>query len=478
MLDPMTAEVAPRLVQSRPRQPRPRLRATPIADAVELPLRPVKRLHELPRGGKAPLVRDTYAVLTDATQFVNGMRRRHGPNYVAGYFNFETFNVGEPELVREILLDRNQDFSSRVGWEYAIGELFEGGLMLRDFDDHRAQRNIMQAAFRPAAMRGYLDIMNPFFARALEHWPTDQPFRFFPKVKRLGLELAAALLLGVRLDGHEGAQVARAFIDEIKAGVALVRKPVPPFRYWRGMRGRAFLTRYFSEQIARRRATGGDDVFSQLCVASDEHGERLTDGEIVQHIIFVILAAHDTTSSAATTAIAHLAQDPSWQDRLRDEITSFDSPVMQYDDRDALPQTDWVFKEAIRMQPPVPYMPRRSVRDCELGPYRIPKNTAVNACSLITHYLPEYWTDPDRFDPERFSPERAEHRQHPSLYYPFGGGAHMCLGVHLAGMQAKAFLYQFLRRFRVERASTETLRFRALPIPQPRGWLPVRLTRI
>lgn len=219
-------------------------------------------------------------------------------------------------------------------------------------------------------------------------------------------------------------------------------------------------------------------MFSQLCLATDEHGERLTDDEIVQHIVFLMLAAHDTTSSAVTTATAMLAQSPKWQDRLRNEIMSFDSPVMRYEDRDALVQTDWAFKEAIRMQPPVPYMTRRSVRDCTVGDFHVPQNTVVTPCSIITHYLPEYWTKPDEFDPARFGPERAEHKQHPGLYYPFGGGAHTCLGVHLAGMQSKAFLYQLLRRFRVELVSGGPVKFKQLPIPQPRGGLPVRLTPI
>ena len=474
----MTAEAASSVVQGRPKRSRAGLRTTPVADAVDLPRMPIKRLPGLPGGGDVPIFRQTYAVLADTKGFLDGLRKVHGPNVVTGYVAFETFTIGEPELVREVLLDRNQDFSSRLGWDFAIGELFHGGLMLRDFDDHRAQRNIMQAAFRPAAMRGYLDIINPFFEQALEDWPADETFRFYPKAKTLGLHLAAALLLGVRFDSRDGPKVARAFIDEMKAAVSVIRKPVPPLTYWRGMKGRAFLTRYFSAQIDKRRERGGDDMFTQLCLATDEHGESMTDDEIVQHIIFLMLAAHDTTSSAVTTAIASLAQSPEWQDRLRDEIMSFDSPTMRYEDRDSLPQTEWTFKESIRMQPPVAYASRRTVRECQLGDYTLPKNASISPCSVITHYLPEYWTEPERFDPARFSPERAEHRQHPNLYYPFGGGAHMCLGVHLAGMQAKAFLYQFLRRFRVELAGSKPVKFRTLPIPHPRGHLPVRLTRI
>ncbi len=141
-------------------------------------------------------VRDTLQQLRNMYEFLQTRRERFGPNFAHGYFGFVPFAVGEPELVREILLDRGSNFSSRMGWDFSIGKLFEGGLMLRDFDDHRAQRNIMQSAFRPAAMRGYLDIINPIIDEALTKQSAELTFRFYPAAKQLGLRVAAELLLG------------------------------------------------------------------------------------------------------------------------------------------------------------------------------------------------------------------------------------------------------------------------------------------
>ncbi|MGB5811571.1 MAG: cytochrome P450, partial [Polyangiales bacterium] len=416
--------------------------------------------------------------LRDMHSFMQRRRARYGPSFTHGYFGFVPFAVGEPELVRELLLDRETNFSSRMGWDFTIGELFEGGLMLRDFDDHRAQRNVMQGAFRPAAMRGYLDIINPIVADALDERESLNKYRFYPTAKQLGLRIAAELLLGVSLEKKEGRQLSGAFVNAVRAAIAIVRRPVPPLIYWRGMRGRAFLKNYFISQIEERRRSEKPDMFSQLCRSVDDQGNRLTDDEIAQHMIFLVLAAHDTTASAITTSVWGLASHPEWQDRVRDEIMGHDSPVMEYEVRDDLEQTEWVFKEAIRMQPPVPFMMRRAVRDTQLGPHALPKNLAVGAVSLITHYLPDWWTEPSRFDPLRFSPERVEHKQHPGLYYPFGAGAHMCLGVHLATMQAKAFLYQFVRRQRVRLTDRRPTRFQVVPIPHPVGGLPIAVDRV
>ncbi|MEM8606361.1 MAG: cytochrome P450 [Myxococcota bacterium] len=466
----MEASPAP----TRPQSTR-RLRETPLADAVDLPPVPAKKVEGLPGDAGRHQLRDTIEQLRDMHGFMQRRRARHGPNFTHGYFGFVPFAIGEPELVREILLDRERCFSSRMGWDFSIGELFEGGLMLRDFDDHRAQRNIMQSAFRPAAMRGYLDIINPIVSEDLEARRGRSSYRFYPTAKQLGLRIAAELLLGVSFDERDGKRISRAFINAVKAAIAIVRRPVPPGQYWRGMRGRAFLKQYFQSQIAERRRSDKGDMFSQLCRATDDHGDRLTDDEIAQHMIFLVLAAHDTTASAITTSIWALATYPEWQDRVREEVSVSGSPFMDYDARDTLEQTERVFKEAIRMQPPVPFMMRRAVRDTHLGPYALPENLAVGPTSLITHYLPDWWTEPTRFDPERFSPERAEHKRHPGLYYPFGAGAHMCLGVHLATMQAKAFLHQFVRRYRVRPASERPTRFQVVPIPHPVDGLPLRV---
>lgn len=451
------------------------LRETPLSDAVDLPAFPLRKVDGLPGDGGKHQIRDSIEQLRDMHGFLQCRRERFGPTFTHGYFGFVTLAVGEPNLVREVLMDRGASFSSRMGWDFSIGELFAGGLMLRDFDDHRAQRNIMQAAFRPAAMRGYLEIINPIIDQALTEWGRNPRFRFFPAIKQLGLQVATELLLGESLDAETGRQIGGAFVDVVQAAVAIVRRPVPPGRYWRGMRARTFLERYFASQIEQRRNSTRTDMLSQLCRAQDEAGNRLSDEEIVQHIIFLVFAAHDTTASAITTAIWALGAHPAWQVRLQKEIRTHDAPVMEYGILDDLVETGWVFKEAIRLEPPGAFMVRRTVREVQLGPHRLPKNLSISPVSRITHYLPDWWTEPTRFDPLRFSPERAEHKRHPGLYYPFGGGAHMCLGIHLATMQAKAFLYQLLRRHTVIPQSRRRTRFQAVPIPHPTDSLPVEL---
>jgi cytochrome P450 len=387
--------------------------------------------------------------------------------------------VGEPDLVREVLLDRDKNFSSRMGWHHAIGELFARGLMLRDFDEHRFHRRIMQTAFRAEAMRGYLERMNPLIERGISSWHDRPDFRFYPAIKQLTLDLAADVFLGVPL-GTAADRLNRSFVDAVQASIALLKHEMPPFAYWRGMRGRRFLERYLSEQVSERRANGhdGGDLFSELCRATSEDGDRFDDREIVDHMIFLMMAAHDTTTSSITTLVWSLAQHPEWQERLRDEARGLGSPWLGYDQRDAPREASWAFQEALRLYPPVPFIGRRTVRACRLGELDLPANAAINVCSLVTHFLEDWWSEPQRFDPERFSPARAEDRRHSHSYYPFGGGAHMCLGMHFAHLQVKAFLHQFLLRYRAVLSPGQRVEMVPIPIPKPKDGLPLRLERV
>ena len=387
--------------------------------AATKPLFPIKSAPGLPGDGGRYQLRDTYAQLRDMHGFLQHRRARFGPNFTFGSFGFVIFAVGEPELVRAIHLDHGDAFSSRIGWHFSIGELFEGGLMLRDFEEHREHRAMVQAAFRPSAMAGYFDIIERCIVRELDTWSHGQPtaraerLNFFPAIKTLGLKVALELILGISSDDREAERIGQAFKAAVLASVAPIRRPIPPLQYWRGMRGRRYLQAWFAEEIKRRRDVRSTDIFSRLCAT------ELSDEQIVNHLIFLVMAAHDTTASALTTTMWAACRYPEWQQRMRQEVVEHEGPLAA-DGLDHLVVNDWVFKEALRFQPPGPFMMRRTVREVELGPYTLPANLSVAPISLITHFLPQWWTDPDRFDPERFSPGRAEHKGHPALYYPFG----------------------------------------------------------
>jgi len=397
----------------------------------------------------------------------------HG-NVVRSRTFFETVTLLGPDANQFVLHDSAGNFSSRGGWQYWIDAVFPGAIMALDDPQHKHQRRIMQGAFKRSAMERYVHDMGPVIDAVLGTWPTGtgRPMRLFPQIKALTLNIAARVFMGMAL-GPEADRMNQAFVDTVQASLALVRRVLPPLAMWRGVRARRFLVRLMQSRLADKRAHAAPDLFSQLCHARSEDGERFSDDEVVNHMIFLMMAAHDTTTSALTTMFYALARHPEWQDRLRADALARPSAHLRHEDIAQCERTEWVMKEALRMYPPLTSIPRQAARDCEFGGYQIPKGTPVGISPIHTHHLAEWWTAPEAFDPERFSPARAEHRRHAFAYLPFGGGAHLCIGQHFADMEVKAVMHQVLRRFRFSVPEGYRMPYQLVPIAKPRDGLPI-----
>jgi cytochrome P450 len=195
-------------------------------------------------------------------------------------------------------------------------------------------------------------------------------------------------------------------------------------------------------------------------------------------MIFVLMAAHDTTTITLTTMAYYLAKFPNWQQRLRAESLALGRPRLEFDDLDTLTGIDMVMKESQRLVAPALVLGRRVVKDTEILGYHIPAGTTVVVPLLTNHHMPEYWPDPERFDPERFAPDRREDRVHRYAWAPFGGGAHKCIGQHFAGMQIKNILHQWLLRYRWSVPAHYIWRLDTTSLPRPKDKLPVQLDRL
>jgi cytochrome P450 len=389
---------------------------------------------------------------------------------------FETVMLLGPQANEFVLHDRAGNFSSRGGWRYWIDAVFPGAVMAMDDPQHRHHRRIMQVAFQRSAMRRYLQDMGPVIEEALERWPVGR-MKVFGAVKALTLDIAARVFMGMPA-GAQADRMNRAFIDTVQASMALVRRPIAPFAMWRGVRGRRFLVDLMREHLAAKRAKPGPDLFSQLCWAQDEEGRRFTDEDVINHMIFLMMAAHDTTTSALTTMFDALGRHTDWQQRLRDEAQSIGTAHLSWEDLEACERIHWVMRESLRRYPPLTSIPRRAARDCTFGGFRIPAGTPVGISPIHTHHMPSIWTDPERFDPERFAPDRSEHRRHAYAYVPFGGGAHLCIGQHFADMEVKAVMHQVLRRFQWKVGEGYQMPYQLVPIAKPRDGLPIFLQRL
>lgn len=384
-----------------------------------------------------------------------------------------------PEANERVLLDRDRLLSARIPWTQIMGRTFPNGLLLRDGKDHLHHRRIMQAAFQRPVLKKYLEGMNPAIDAGLDALDAGgRPVLAFHAFKELTLDMAASIFLGEEL-GPRLAEMKRAFEGMVAASMTRVlRLPIPGTEYGAGLRGRKYMAGFLRDRLPARRAANGDDMFARLSRAKSEEGDALDDSDVVDHMNFLMMAAHDTTTSTLTSATYELAKHPEWQERLRDESRALGKAHADFDDLDSLTGATLVVREILRRYPPLPVIPRTATEEFEFDGYRVPKGTMVVVSPIFSHHMDEYWTDPFRFDPERFAPGRAEHEARSHLWIPFGGGAHVCLGMRFAETQIRAILHRLVLRYRWSVPEGYRMRVQEAPISKPTDGLPVTFERV
>ena len=443
-----------------------------------IPEPPLGALAHIPGTDGWPLVGNTLKLLADPKGAVERFAREYGPVYRSYAFGGRMISLLGPEANEFVLLDQDKLFSSTHGWGRVLGLLFPGGLLLLDFDEHRLHRKALSVAFKTGPMKSYLENLNRGIASGIAGSTETSPnLRFYPAIKQMTLDLAAVSFLGAEI-GPDVQAINRAFVDMIAAAVAVVRSPIPGTRMHRGVKGRQFVIEYLGRQIASRRDSDGEDIFTQLCKATTDDGALLSPRQIVDHMSLLMMAAHDTLASSLSTFVYFLAVNPRWQEKLREEAQALGlarGEPLPYERLDDLPLTEMAFKESLRLIPPVPSIPRCAVRDTEFAGYRIPKGARVNVNPLYTHHMPDVWPEPEKFDPLRFTDE-ATRARHKYAFVPYGGGAHMCLGLHFAYMQAKCFAYHLLTTSDVSGRAELSAEMEILADPAAARGLHVKLT--
>lgn len=437
---------------------------------------PIRDLRTVPFARGAPVLGHTLSWIHAPVETPVTLHQRYGDVFRYPIFFQEPVAFAHPDAIGQIFADKDESLSSAEGWRPFFGRPMRGGLLLRDHADHARHRALLRPAFTELALARHVERMNPRIASALDAWASSDRVFAAAAFKRLLLSLAGVALLGVEGGGEQD-----ALIDDFEAVargvIALVKVPLPGTALRRGLDARERISRFLRDQIQARRATPGPDLFSHLCATTEVDDRPLTEDEIVNHVIFLWMAAHDTTTSGLTMATLELARHPGWQERLRDRARAA-PPWLDIGGMKSAIEADWVLSEALRLYPPVSSVPRRTQTETIVGGIRLPPSTPLRAAILLAHRHPEWWTSPERFDPERFGPTRSEHRRHRYLYRPFGAGAHVCLGKRMAQLQMQAVLHQLVRRFRFHLPRDYVLKLVPTPTLRPADRLPLHLERL
>jgi cytochrome P450 len=442
---------------------------------------PVKPFSAVPRGGFRSMLRTMLSTGGGRVDMLSNLRDLYetcGPVALQSAGPLKLVNLFGPDANRLVLMDRDQIFSARQPWMQIMGRIFPNGLLLRDGQEHKHHRKIMHEAFTRPVLREYADRMAPRIAMGIADWGgSGASLPAFQAFKGLTLDLASSIFVGVDL-GPSARKMNRAFEDMVAASMSRIRLRIPGLEFYNGLRGREYMLEFLAGMLEKKRADQGGDMFSRLCRARTEEGDVFSDADVLDHMIFLMMAAHDTTTSTLSSLTYELARNPDWQERVREESRALGEAQPGYDAVDGLEALTRAMHETLRRYPPLPVMPRIATERFEFAGYEFPAGAMVVVSPIHTHHMSEWWTDPYRWDPDRFDEARAEHERHTHHWVPFGGGPHMCIGRLFAEAQVRMVMHQLLLKYRWSVPDGYTMPVQQAPISKPRDGLPVRFTPI
>lgn len=441
----------------------------------ELPRLPSSALGHLPGPRGSRLGGNLSDLLPDPGPFLRQCRRVHGDCFTVGLLrNSRVVILMGAQANKLVLLDSDDNFSSRRGWDVVL-DYFGNNVLVRDFADHRQHRRILASMFKPADLAAQLKHMQPIIGAAVRG--CRGTIDAYTMCKRLTLKIALETIAGI--DTSDRAM--QGYYQDLVAvldGVMARHVPLPWSRYKRGVRARDRLRLRLHGQVEARRAAIVPDLFSRLAAFTDADGRALSAEDVVDHMFGMLFAAHDTTATTLALMLIRLADHPDWQQAIREEARHIrrdcNARQLPYDALKRMPVADAVFRETLRLHAPIQLIPRRSVGEFEFAGQRIPANAPILLVPQGTHLDPNHFPEPEDFRPQRFLNGEPEQ---PFGFVPFGRGSHMCLGMHFAAMEVKAVCFELLLRYELIPAGTD-MRLEYLPIVRPRRPLKVGVQRI
>src|SRR3954451_434249 len=407
---------------------------------------------------------------------------RYGPVFSIRILHSPVVFMLGPEANHFLTVSNAAKFRWRDGSMGDLIPLLGDGMLTIDGPYHRQSRKVMLPSFHRERIAQSADTMVEEITRALEHWVPGQQLDLYHWTRGLALRIAMRALLG--LDPDRGDDLHAA--DEFERTLAFwgrdyllqtLRGPFTPFAQMK--RHRRALDALVYGEIARRRASGEEreDLMSVLLGATDDTGEKLSDREVRDHLVTLLFAGHDTTTSSVAFLFYELLRNPAALERLEAEIASeLDGrPPTAEQLVGGLPQLEAAMDETLRLYPPAWVGPRRAAQSYEFAGTQVPAGTLVNYCSWASHRLADVFPEPFAFRPERFYPD-AKAALVKGAYVPFGGGSGTCIGMRFGQLEIKTIAALVLQRFRLEPMPDYKLSVRMMPTLSPRQGLPLRVT--
>ena len=423
---------------------------------------PIKGLPPGPRMGRVP---QTAIWSRKAQWLLEQSRARFGRMFTLKIaYEGDWVVLSDPDLVKQVFTGDPRIFHAGEGNQILRPVLGDNSVLVLDEKKHIAQRKLLLPPFHGERMQGYGEKMAEIAAREIESWPTGVPYKLRPRMQAITLEIVIETVFGV----HGGERMAplrdalREFLDlttdpKVLLPILLIGPDringVPAFRRRVGR-----VDQLLAAEIGERRAAEDlaerDDVLSMLVQARHEDGSPMSDAEIRDELLTLLVAGHETTATALSWAMERLTRSPEQMERLRAEVEAGEETYLTA-----------TVQETLRLRPVIVVVVRKLTEPVELGGYELPAGARVVPSIHLIHRDPQIYPEPERFLPERF----LDNPPGTYIWIPFGGGVRRCLGAAFAQFEMAVVLRELVRRYEVTAANPASERpFRRAITETPR----------
>jgi cytochrome P450 len=429
-------------------------------------------------------------------------------------FSVEALVANSPEIYHQVLTERAKDFDKTAVLRYLLYPLAGEGLFTSRSELWRRQRRLMSPLFHHSQLVEYASSMVECTERAMSTWRDGEALDVARETTRITMsvagrtlfdadtfteadELGEALTIALSWASQGAASVLPIVQAKLKRRLDNLGPRLPPHlrepyeRRTDALHGPLLLFGAKNRELRRavktldsrvqrmiderrRAGFGRADLLTKLLATRDDDGSTMSDKQVRDEVLTLFVAGHETTATGLAWSLYLLGRHPDWYRRVQAEVDAL-GRTPRFEDLPRLPLCLAVFKEALRLYPPVYIFSREAVRETEVGGYRIPRGRIVFLTPYALHRHRVHWPDAERFDPERFTPEREALRTRHS-YLPFSGGPRVCIGNHFALMEGQLVLATLLGKARFQLVGAE----RVVPEPsatlRPRGGVPMRVS--
>ena len=382
--------------------------------------------------------------------------------------------VTDPALIKKVLLDEYESFPKTPVERRVLSPLLGNGMLVSGGPEWRWQRQTTAPVFRQAEVLRYTPAMNAAANVMIEQWRKSAPGTVQPIDTNMS-DASYAVISDTMLAGSDEHAFERADLGNVRYSwpLAYALVGLPAWLWYPNRARKEKSEKRMREAVLRlvesRRANPGtrDDVVVHLLRAKDpESGQPMSDTQLVDVLLTLLVAGHETTAKALAWTLYLIARSPHCERRMLDEVLSVvGGEEIKAEHVDKLKVTTMVLKESMRLYSPVPTLTRIAKRDMDLDGLKVVAGSLIFIPIYAVHRHRHLWEDPDRFDPERFAPGR-EGAYSRYQYLPFGAGPRICIGSSFAMTESIVMLAAFVRAAHFEVPAG----FRPLPVSRVTLW--------